>query len=128
MLRERVRGGGSIGLQLIVVADRHWRDSDANPDFVRRYVFPGGQVPSRSVLRSLAERHRLRWVQDEGFGSSYSRTLAAWLARFDEAWPLIAPMGFDDRFRRMWRYYLSYCGAGFASGRTDVRQIVLEPA
>ena len=127
-LRQRLRPQGTVGLQLIVVADHHWRDSDEHPDFVRRYIFPGGQVPARSVLRGLAERHSLSWREDAGFGSSYASTLAHWLERFDAAWPRIAEMGFDERFRRMWRYYLAYCGAGFASGRTDVRQIVLDPA
>ncbi|MGZ8583314.1 MAG: class I SAM-dependent methyltransferase [Actinomycetota bacterium] len=127
-LRACVRAGGSIGLQLIVVADRHWRESDEHPDFVRRYIFPGGQVPAPWVLHELAARHRLGWREDEGFGASYARTLACWLDRFDAAWPRIAEMGFDERFRRMWRYYLAYCGAGFASGRADVRQIVLDPA
>jgi cyclopropane-fatty-acyl-phospholipid synthase len=126
-LRQRLRPHGTVGLQLIVVADHHWRDSDEHPDFVRRYIFPGGQVPAPSVLRALAERHGLSWREDTGFGSSYARTLAHWLDRFDAAWPRIADMGFDERFRRMWRYYLAYCGAGFASARTDVRQIVLDP-
>lgn len=127
-LRDRVRPGGSIGLQLIVVADHHWRDSDEHPDFVRRYIFPGGQVPSPSVLHDLALEHGFAWREDQGLGGSYARTLAKWLEAFDEAWPSIERMGFDERFRRMWRYYLAYCGAGFASGRTDVRQIVLDPA
>ena len=127
-LRDRVRPGGTIGLQLIVVADHHWRESDEHPDFVRRYIFPGGQVPAPSVLHQLAARHDLSWREDMGFGASYARTLACWLEAFDAAWPRIAEMGFDDRFRRMWRYYLAYCGAGFASGRTDVRQIVLDRA
>jgi cyclopropane-fatty-acyl-phospholipid synthase len=127
-LRQRLRPRGTVGLQLIVVADHHWRDSDEHPDFVRRYIFPGGQVPAPSVLHDLAERHGLTWREDAGFGSSYARTLAHWLERFDAAWPSIAEMGFDERFRRMWRYYLAYCGAGFASGRTDVRQIVLDPS
>ena len=126
-LRQRLRPQGTVGLQLIVVADHHWRDSDEHPDFVRRYIFPGGQVPAPSVLHDLAERHGLTWREDAGFGSSYARTLAHWLERFDAAWPSIAEMGFDERFQRMWRYYLAYCGAGFASGRTDVRQIVLAP-
>jgi cyclopropane-fatty-acyl-phospholipid synthase len=126
-LRQRVRPHGTVGLQLIVVADHHWRDSDEHPDFVRRYIFPGGQVPAPSVLHGLAGHHGLAWCEDTGFGSSYARTLAHWLDRFDAAWPRIAEMGFDERFRRMWRYYLAYCGAGFASGRTDVRQIVLAP-
>jgi cyclopropane-fatty-acyl-phospholipid synthase len=125
-LRNRTRPGGSIGLQLIVVADRHWRESDEHPDFVRRYIFPGGQVPAPSILRRLAHDHGLIWQGDSGFARSYARTLATWLDRFDAAWPSIARMGFDERFRRMWRYYLAYCGAGFASGRTDVRQIVLD--
>ena len=125
-LRERVRPGGTVGLQLIMVADRHWQSSNEHPDFVRRYIFPGGQVPSLGVLRELARRHGLTWRDDEGFGRSYARTLATWLANFDDAWPRIREMGFDDRFRRMWRYYLAYCAAGFASGRTDVRQIVLD--
>ncbi len=127
-LHDRVRPGGSVALQLIVVADHHWRDSDEHPDFVRRYIFPGGQVPAPSVLHQLAQRHDLSWREDHGFGVSYARTLACWLEAFDRAWPRIAEMGFDDRFRRMWRYYLAYCGAGFASGRTDVRQIVLDRA
>ena len=127
-LRRRIDARGSIGLQLIVVADHHWPESDRHPDFVRRYIFPGGQVPAPGVLRALAARHGLTWREDDGFGESYARTLAHWLERFDAAWPRIAEMGFDERFRRMWRYYLAYCGAGFASGRTDVRQIVLDPA
>ena len=127
-LRDRVRPGGSVGLQLIVVADHHWRESDEHPDFVRRYIFPGGQVPAPSVLHQLATDHGLSWREDLGFGPSYARTLACWLEAFDGAWPRISEMGFDDRFRRMWRYYLAYCGAGFASGRTDVRQIVLDRA
>ncbi|MEX1263500.1 MAG: cyclopropane-fatty-acyl-phospholipid synthase family protein [Actinomycetota bacterium] len=127
-LRDRLRPGGSVGLQLIVVAEHHWHESDEHPDFVRRYIFPGGQVPAPSVLHELAARHDLSWREDDGFGVSYARTLARWLEAFDEAWPRIREMGFDDRFRRMWRYYLAYCGAGFASGRTDVRQIVLDRA
>ncbi len=125
VLADRVRPGGSIGLQIIVVADHHWRTSNADPDFIRRYVFPGGQVPSAAVLRGLARRHRLRWVEDHGYGASYALTLASWLATFDREWPRIRAMGFDESFRRMWRYYLSYTQGGFRAGRVDVRQIVL---
>jgi cyclopropane-fatty-acyl-phospholipid synthase len=112
-------------LQIITVADRHWTWSDENPDFVRRYVFPGGQVPSPHVLRRLTEAADLAWVSSAEYGRSYARTLRTWLERFDTAWPAIAELGFDEPFRRMWRYYLSYCEGGFASDRTDVSQIVL---
>jgi cyclopropane-fatty-acyl-phospholipid synthase len=125
-LRDRTRPGGTIGLQAIVVADRHWRASDKNPDFIRRYVFPGGQVPAPMVLHDLARRHGLAWREDHGYGASYARTLRAWLAAFDERAAAVEALGFDERFRRMWRYYLSYCEGGFRAGRVDVRQIVLE--
>lgn len=128
VLRDRLAPQGRIALQAITVADRHWRSSNENPDFIRRYVFPGGQVPSPGVLRANAEAAGLTWLGDASYGSSYARTLAEWHRRFDAAWPRIAEMGFDERFRRMWQYYLSYCEGGFRSGRTDVSQIVLERA
>ena len=124
-LRDLTRPGGTIGLQVITVADHHWRTSDANPDFIRRYVFPGGQVPAPMVLRDLARAHGLAWVEDQGYGDSYARTLRSWRANFRAKTSEIAALGFDERFRRMWRYYLAYCEGGFRSGRVDVRQIVL---
>ena len=126
VVRDRLEPGGRAGLQIITVADRHWESSNANPDFVRRYVFPGSQVPSPRVLTSEARTVGLGLMDAAGFGWSYARTLAAWRSRFDAAWPRIADLGFDDRFKRMWQYYLSYCEGGFRSGRVDVSQIVLE--
>jgi cyclopropane-fatty-acyl-phospholipid synthase len=125
-VHDRLEPGGRAGLQIITVADRHWESSDANPDFIRRYVFPGSQVPSPGVVTREAAAADLHWIDAAGFGWSYARTLAAWRARFDAAWPDIAALGFDDRFKRMWRYYLAYCEGGFRSGRVDVSQIVLE--
>lgn len=124
-VRARLVPGGTAGLQIITVADRHWKASNAGADFVRRYIFPGGQVPSVSILRDLARAHGMTWKRADHFGESYARTTAEWLSRFDDAWPQIAAMGFDERFRRMWRYYLAYCSGGFRSGRVDVGQIVL---
>jgi cyclopropane-fatty-acyl-phospholipid synthase len=126
VLGARLAPGGRVGLQAITVGDRHWASSNANPDFIRRYVFPGGQVPSPGVLRADAQGAGLRLTARQGYGSSYARTLAEWRRRFDAAWPTIADLGFDERFKRMWQYYLSYCEGGFRSGRTDVSQIVLE--
>jgi cyclopropane-fatty-acyl-phospholipid synthase len=127
-VHDRLTPEGRAGLQIIVVADRHWASSDANPDFVRRYVFPGSQVPAPMVLHREADAARLRWLGDEGHGRSYARTLGAWRTNFDAALPRIRELGFDQRFIRMWQYYLSYCGGGFAAGRTDVRQIALARA
>ncbi|MDH5224547.1 MAG: cyclopropane-fatty-acyl-phospholipid synthase family protein [Actinomycetota bacterium] len=126
-LRQLTDPGGTIGLQVITVSDAHWRSSNENPDFVRRYVFPGGQVPSIGMLRGLARSNGLAWLEDHGYGRSYAKTLRAWRDAFEDARTEVTALGFDERFRRMWRYYLAYCEGGFASGRTDVRQIVLAP-
>jgi cyclopropane-fatty-acyl-phospholipid synthase len=125
-LRDRLAPGGRIALQVITVADRHWRSSNANPDFIRRYIFPGSQVPSPRIVRADAEQAGLRLVARQGYGASYARTLAEWRRRFEAAWPRIAELGYDERFGRMWRYYLAYCEGGFRAGRTDVSQLVLE--
>lgn len=85
-------------------------------------------MPSPGVLRADAAGAGLRILAREGLGASYARTLAEWRRRFDAAWSTIAVLGFDERFKRMWQYYLSYCEGGFRSGRTDVSQIVLEAA
>jgi cyclopropane-fatty-acyl-phospholipid synthase len=127
-LRARLVPGGRIAVQVITVADRHWRSSDANPDFIRRYIFPGSQVPSPAIVRADASAAGLRLVARRGYGASYARTLAGWRHRFEAAWPRIADLGFDERFGRMWRYYLAYCEGGFRAGRTDVSQLVLEHA
>lgn len=125
-LKARLSPGGRVGLQAITIADHHWEVSASNPDFVRRYIFPGGQIPAPKRLRELARERGMTWTDNFQFGSSYARTLAAWRDNFDAAWPSISAMGFDDDFKRLWRYYLSYCEGGFRSGRIDVGQIVLE--
>ena len=124
-LRRLVRPGGTAGLQIITVADRHWDSSDRNPDFIRRYIFPGGQVPAPKVLHALTARHGFGWLHHEAYGASYARTLRCWRESFEAHWREIEALGFDEPFRRMWRYYLSYCEGGFRAGRVDVGQIVL---
>src|SRR5712672_680627 len=93
-------------------------------DFIQRYVFPGGMLPSPQVLKSLGERFGIPVIRERIFGQDYARTLAIWRSNFRAAWPSLMPSGFDDRFRRLWEYYLAYCEAGFLSGNIDVRQVV----
>jgi cyclopropane-fatty-acyl-phospholipid synthase len=93
-------------------------------DFIQRYVFPGGMLPSPQVLKSLGERFDIPVIRERIFGQDYARTLAIWRSNFRAAWPNLMPSGFDDRFRRLWEYYLAYCEAGFLSGNIDVRQVV----
>ena len=117
---------GKAGLQIITIRDELFARYRKSTDFIKKYVFPGGMLPSMTRLREEAARAGLGWRGDESFGQDYARTLLLWRERFDAAWPQIAPLGFDERFRRLWRFYLSYCEAGFATGRTDVVQIALE--
>ncbi|TVQ39210.1 MAG: class I SAM-dependent methyltransferase [Geminicoccaceae bacterium] len=123
-LHERLDRGGRAGLQVITIADRYFEDYRQGIDFIQRYVFPGGMLPSPTRLREEAERCGLALERAVTFGQDYARTLRLWGERFARAWPEIQPLGFDERFRRTWSYYLAYCEAGFSLGSIDVEQVV----
>lgn len=124
-MKARLAPGGRAGLQLITIRDARWEAYRGQVDFIRARVFPGGMLPSDAVVDALCARHAMPIVSDARFAADYARTLADWRTRFEAAWPEIAPLGFDERFRRLWIYYLAYCEVGFATRNTDVRQIVL---
>ncbi len=119
-LRERLAPGGSGVLQVITIAEDYFDRYRGSTDFIQRFIFPGGKLPSVSAMTAHAERAGLRLQTAESFGASYALTLAEWRRRFHAAWPAIAALGYDDAFRRLWEYYLCYCEAGFRSGRVDV--------
>ena len=123
-LRDRLKAGGMAGIQTITIQDRFFANYRREIDFIRRYVFPGGMLPTPSMLRSLGQGFGVPLAAEKVFGEDYARTLAAWRERFRAAWPKLVPLGFDERFRRLWEYYLAYCEAGFLSGNIDVRQMV----
>ncbi len=125
VLRDRLRSGGRAVLQAITIADDHFDAYRRSADFIRRYIFPGGMLLSLPVIDAQARAVGLRGAGTKSFGKDYARTLDDWSARFGSAWPRIAEMGFDQRFRRMWHYYLTYCAVGFETGRTDVHHIAL---
>ncbi|MEW6644279.1 MAG: cyclopropane-fatty-acyl-phospholipid synthase family protein [Pseudomonadota bacterium] len=123
-LRDRLLPGGLAGIQAITIQDRFFDAYRREVDFIQRYVFPGGMLPSPGVLKSLGERFGIPIIRERIFGQDYARTLATWRDNFRAAWPSLTPQGFDDRFRRLWEYYLAYCEAGFLSGNIDVRQVI----
>jgi len=127
-VRERLRAGGIAVLQVITIAEQRFAAYRRSPDFIQRYIFPGGMLPTKTMFRELAEKSGLQLVSDLSFGDSYARTLAEWRRRFRLAWAQIEPLGFDERFRRMWDYYLSYCEVGFGTGSTDVTLFKLQRA
>jgi len=121
-LKRHVVPGGSILVQAIVIADDFFESYRRHPDFIQTYVFPGGMLLSPTSLREQCRQAGLKVAELYSFGRDYARTLETWLGRFDRVADQVAKMGFDERFRRMWRYYLAYCAAGFSTGRTDVLQ------
>ena len=118
--------GGSAALQVITIDHDLHTQMIGREEFIRAYIFPGGALPSTKILRQLGEGSGLEWIGLSTHGTSYAKTLEAWDERFVSAWPAIAEQSarFDERFYRMWRYYLAYCIAGFRSGRIDGVQAV----
>jgi cyclopropane-fatty-acyl-phospholipid synthase len=119
-LRQRLSRDGIAVLQAITIEEDHFDNYRRNPDFIQKYIFPGGMLPTVEILGKQIADAGLRLVSSEFFGSSYARTLAEWCGRFHHAWPAIEELGFDIRFRRMWEYYLAYCQAGFEAGVLNV--------
>ncbi|MGD1882688.1 MAG: class I SAM-dependent methyltransferase [Paracoccaceae bacterium] len=124
-LRERLKPGKNATLQIITVQDRRWQVYRRGVDFIQKYIFPGGMLPSPSALREQIVRAGLAVERSVEFGPSYHLTLRRWHETFNEKWDQIADMGFDDRFRRMWNFYLTSCAATFDSANCDVTQITI---
>ena len=124
-IAEVLKPGGRAGLQIITIRDDLFERYRTRVDFIQQYVFPGGMLPSMRRLDEETSRAGLTRDGVDKFGVSYADTLAEWGRRFRAAWGDIGPLGFDDRFKRLWQFYLSYCEAGFRTGNTDVVQIAL---
>jgi cyclopropane-fatty-acyl-phospholipid synthase len=127
-IRESLPAGGVAGLQIITIKDELFDHYRRTPDFIQKYIFPGGMLPSEERLRAETDRAGLSWAGISRFGLNYADTLAEWGDRFEAAWDEIKHLGFDERFRKLWKFYLSYCEAGFRTERTDVVQLNLAKA
>lgn len=127
-LHQRLKPGGIAALQVITVSDNLFESYRKGTDFVQKYIFPGGMLPSPHALRRAASNAGLEVDGSTEFGDSYSRTLREWSQKFNGKWDDISKLGFDDRFRRMWNFYLACCSACFLAETTDVTQISLRRA
>lgn len=123
-LKKHLKPGGKAGLQIITIQDQFFEQYRHATDFIQQYVFPGGMLPTPTHLRTLGEDVGLKLDNELIFGRDYARTLKQWREVFMDKWETIEPLGFDQRFQRLWRYYLHYCEAGFNAGNIDVRQVV----
>nr|WP_321444024.1 cyclopropane-fatty-acyl-phospholipid synthase family protein [uncultured Cohaesibacter sp.] len=119
-LRDRLKPGGQAAIQAITIHDDQYDRYRRSADFIQTYIFPGGMLPTKALLKQHAQGAGLEVVEQHIFGSDYAKTLARWRQDFLLAWPKISALGYDERFRRMWLYYLSYCEAGFENGTIDV--------
>ena len=122
-VRTVLKPGGVAGLQIITIADRFFDRYIRSTDFIQRYVFPGGVLPSPRILNDMIGKAGLTMRSVSEFGQDYARTLHDWHERFQSKWDEIRPLGFDDRFKKLWEFYLAYCEAGFKAGTTNVCQL-----
>ena len=122
---ERLKPGKAASIQMITIAENLWDRYRQTTDFIQKYIFPGGMLAAPSAARRAAENAGLIYSGSMEFGESYSKTLRLWYDDFNARWGEITTLGFDERFRRMWNFYLAGCAATFQSGTTDVTQMTL---
>jgi cyclopropane-fatty-acyl-phospholipid synthase len=125
-LHNCLKPGGRAAIQTITIANERFAAYRRGTDFIQRHIFPGGMLPSPEVFERRAASADFSVLDRHAFGIDYARTLAQWHRDFEGTWPQIAAQGFDERFRRLWRFYLAYCEAGFRAGATDVYHFLLE--
>jgi cyclopropane-fatty-acyl-phospholipid synthase len=121
-----LKPGGRAVLQVITIANERFDFYRRNADFIQRYIFPGGILPSHNVMLDQIKQAGMKFVSLQNFGQSYAYTLNEWNRRFQRAWPEIEAMGYSKKFKRTWEYYLAYCEGGFRSGAIDVGLYVME--
>ena len=119
-VHDRLKPGGTAAIQAITINEADFDGYRSGPDFIQRYIFPGGMLLTKTVMKDFGDKYNLVLENVDTFRLSYAKTLKLWRERFLERWPMIAPLGYDEEFKRKWVYYLSYCEAGFTEGSIDV--------
>ena len=114
--------GGTAAIQGIVIKDDLFERYRANEDFIQKYIFPGGFLPSIQFMENIIKKNDLKLEKINTYSDDYARTLATWRKNFLGAWEKISPLGFDEYFKRMWEFYLSYCEGGFKSRNINLIQ------
>ena len=125
ILNKMLSPNGKIGLQTIVIKDNYFNSYKKFPDFIQTHIFPGGMLPSISALNNTVQSNGLKVIKKNFFGDHYVKTLVNWRKSFEASWDEIKLLNFDLNFRRLWRYYLSYCEGGFRSGNINVGQFLI---
>ena len=126
IIKEKLVDGGTAAIQSITIDDTIYDRYKSKTDFIQKYIFPGGFLPSKNELVNLANQSGLKFENCNSYGDHYSNTLNIWREEFLEKWEQISSQGFDNTFKRMWNFYLSYCEAGFKSKNIDLIQFALQ--
>ena len=126
VLGGNLKYNGAIGLQTITIEDKFFKKYRKFPDFIQTYIFPGGMLPSIEEMSKVLKLKGLSIEKKQMFGNDYAKTLKMWSKSFENSWENIKKEGFNDAFRRMWRYYLGYCEGGFKSGNINVGQFLIK--
>ena len=116
---------GKAALQIITIDEKRSLNYNSQPDFIQQYIFPGGMLPTKKELSQINQRVGLDFKEIKSFGLSYAKTLHLWNNQFQNSWNDLVELGFNERFKRMWEFYLSYCETGFRSRSTDVSHFLI---
>jgi cyclopropane-fatty-acyl-phospholipid synthase len=124
-VHDCLKPGKHATIQVITIADHMFENYRKSVDYIQKHIFPGGMLPSPTVLRALIDKSGLEFCESMEFAKSYSQTLRRWYCTFNDKWHEISDTRFDDRFLNMWNFYLTSCAAGFEYGTTDVAQVTM---
>jgi cyclopropane-fatty-acyl-phospholipid synthase len=119
-IHDRLKPGGTAAVQAITIVEEDFDEYRARPDFIQRYIFPGGMLLTKTAMKEQGDRVGLVLEEVDTFRLAYAKTLKLWRERFLERWQVIRQLGYSEEFRRKWEYYLAYCEAGFTEGTIDV--------
>ena len=124
-IKRSLNVNGVAAIQGITIRDDLFERYRSSEDFIQKYIFPGGFLPSLGFMKSLIKKNNLNLLKVNSYPDDYAKTLATWRENFLKVWTNIAPLGFDETFKRMWEFYLSYCEAGFKSKNIDLTQFLM---
>ncbi len=124
-LKQSLNKNGLVALQVITISEESFNYYQKRKDFIQKYIFPGGMLPTKKELSEINKKVGLDFSEIKSFGLSYAKTLSMWNNQFQNSWQDLVQLGFNQRFKRMWEFYLAYCETGFISKSTDVSHFLI---
>ena len=126
IINQSLRKNGVAVLQIITINENLFKNYSKNQDFIQKYIFPGGMLPTRQIIHNLANSNSLTVSIEKPLGKDYAKTLSIWRRNFYSKWKALESIGFKKDFKRLWEFYLTYCEEGFKAGTINVYQFLLK--